>query len=160
LPVSFRRCTSSGSNIVGKVGLGYKYAIEALNEGRIGIGAQMIGLAQGVVDHAVKYTFTAQTSSARPFLRIRPAASDAQVATEIAAARLLVYNAARLRECKAPFIKEAAMAKLYGVKLPTMLLREPSNGWEASDSHVTNPIEKYYRDVKVSSPYGERVTFN
>ncbi len=100
-------------NILGKLGQGYKYAISILNEGRIGIGAQMIGLAQGCFDRTVAYTRERKQFGQRifDFQGMQHQISD--IAVQIEAARLLVYNAARLKEAGKPFIKEAAMAKYY-----------------------------------------------
>jgi len=106
-------CRVPRANVLGEVGRGYKVAIETLNEGRIGIGAQMIGLAQGALDHAVAYT--------KERKQFGKAIADfqgvqfqlARAATELEAARLLVYNAARLRDAGEPFLTEAAMCKLF-----------------------------------------------
>ena len=100
-------------NILGKVGQGYKYAISILNEGRIGIGAQMIGLAQGCFDRTIAYTKERKQFGQRIFDFQGMQHQIADVAIQIEAARLLVYNAARLKEAGKPFIKEAAMAKFY-----------------------------------------------
>lgn len=100
-------------NILGKVGQGYKYAISILNEGRIGIGAQMIGLAQGCFDKAVAYTRERKQFGQRIFDFQGMQHQISQIAIQLEAARLLVYNAARLKEAGKPFIKEAAMAKYY-----------------------------------------------
>lgn len=100
-------------NVLGKVGHGYKYAISILNEGRIGIGAQMIGLAQGCLDRTIPYTKERKQFGKAIFDFQGMQHQIATVATQIEAARLLVYNAARLKEAGKSFIKEAAMAKYY-----------------------------------------------
>lgn len=101
------------ANVVGEVGKGYKIAIEILNEGRIGIAAQMIGLAQGAFDKAVRFA-AERKQFGQPVLKFQTMQTDmADVATRIEAARLLTYNAARLKEQGRPFTKAAAMAKLY-----------------------------------------------
>ena len=113
LRAAVRRLPRAATHVLGEVGKGYKVAIETLNEGRIGIGAQMIGLAQGALDHAVRYT--------KERKQFGKAIADfqgvqfqlARMATEVEAARLLVYNAARLRDAGQPFLTEAAMCKLF-----------------------------------------------
>ena len=100
-------------NVLGKVGQGYKYAISILNEGRIGIGAQMVGLAQGCFERTVKYTRERKQFGQRVFDFQGMQHQISNIAVQIEAARLLVYNAARLKEAGQPFIKEAAMAKYY-----------------------------------------------
>src|SRR5205823_15020771 len=99
-------------NVLGDAGKGYKVAIETLNEGRIGIGAQMIGLAQGALDHAIKYTKERRQfgKAIADFQAVKH--QIARAATEIEASRLLVYNAARLRDARQPFLAEAAMCKI------------------------------------------------
>lgn len=100
-------------NILGKFGQGYKYAISILNEGRIGIGAQMIGLAQGCFDKTIAYTRERKQFGQRIFDFQGMQHQISQIAIQLEASRLLVYNAARLKEAGKPFIKEAAMAKYY-----------------------------------------------
>ncbi|HEX9203665.1 MAG TPA: acyl-CoA dehydrogenase family protein, partial [Vicinamibacteria bacterium] len=106
-------CRVPRENVLGEAGKGYKIAIETLNEGRIGIGAQMVGLAQGSFEHGVKYAQERQQFG-KPIAEFQAVQFQlADLATEIEAARLLTYNAARRREAGAPFVKEAAMAKLF-----------------------------------------------
>src|SRR6185436_16047957 len=106
-------CDVPHDNVLGGVGLGYKVAIETLNEGRIGIGAQMVGLAQGALDHAIAYVKT-RRQFGKPIADFQAVQFQlARAATELEAARLMVYNAARLKEARASFLTEAAMAKLY-----------------------------------------------
>ena len=109
----FDDCKVPAKNVLGKVGQGYKYAISILNEGRIGIGAQMVGLAQGCFERTVKYTRERKQFGQRVFDFQGMQHQIANIAVQIEAARLLVYNAARLKEAGQPFIKEAAMAKYY-----------------------------------------------
>ena len=106
-------CEVPADNVLGEVGKGYKIAIETLNEGRIGIGAQMIGLAQGALDDAMRYVNERKQfgKAIGDFQGVQ--FQFARVATEIEAARLMVYNAARLKDAGQPFVKEAAMAKLF-----------------------------------------------
>ena len=107
------RCRVPKENVLGEPGKGYKIAIETLNEGRIGIGAQMVGLAQGAFEHAVRYAQERQQFG-KPIAEFQGVQFElAEMATQIEAARLLTYNAARLRDDGLPFVKEAAMAKLF-----------------------------------------------
>jgi alkylation response protein AidB-like acyl-CoA dehydrogenase len=146
-------CRVPCENVLGTVGKGYKIAIETLNEGRIGIGAQMVGLAQGALDHAVRYAKERRQfgQAIAGFQGIQ--FELARMATEIEAARLLVYNAARLRDARQPFVKEAAMAKLYASEVAE---RTASR---AIDIHggvgVTKdyPVEKLYRDARIGHIY-------
>jgi alkylation response protein AidB-like acyl-CoA dehydrogenase len=112
-PLTFDNLKVPASNIVGELGKGYKIAIEILNEGRIGIGAQMLGIAEGAYDTAMPYVFQRKQfgSAIGDFQAMQH--QYAQAAVDIEAARLLVYNAARRKEAGLPFVKEAAMAKLY-----------------------------------------------
>ncbi len=115
--VHFDDCKVPEKNILGKAGQGYKYAISILNEGRIGIGAQMIGLAQGCFDKTIAYTRERKQFGQRIFDFQGMQHQISLIATQIEAARLLVYNAARLKEAGKPFIKEAAMAKYYSSEI-------------------------------------------
>src|SRR5207247_659473 len=109
----FEECRVPRANVLGDVGKGYKVAIETLNEGRIGIGAQMVGLADGALGHAIKYT-QERKQFGKPVAEFQAVQHQlARAATEIAAARLLVYNAARLRDARQPFLTEAAMCKIF-----------------------------------------------
>jgi short/branched chain acyl-CoA dehydrogenase len=111
--VHFDDCKVPAKNILGQLGQGYKYAIAILNEGRIGIGAQMVGLAQGCFDRTIPYTLERKQFGKRIFDFQGMQHQIATIAVQIEAARLLVYNAARLKEAGKSFVKEAAMAKLY-----------------------------------------------
>src|SRR3954452_2459157 len=110
----FEDCRVAAANVLGEVGKGYKVAIETLNEGRIGIGAQMVGLAQGALDHTIRYTKERRQfgKALTDFQAVQH--QLARAATELEAARLLVYNAARLLDAGLPFLTEAAMCKLFG----------------------------------------------
>ncbi len=140
-------------NVLGEVGQGYKVAIETLNEGRIGIGAQMIGLAQGALDHTVRYVqereqFGRAVSS---FQGVQ--FQLAEMATEIEAARLLVYNAARLKDAGEPFLVQAAMAKLYSSEMAqrvTSTCIDLHGGYGFTKDY---PVEKLYRDAKIGTIY-------
>jgi butyryl-CoA dehydrogenase/short/branched chain acyl-CoA dehydrogenase len=146
-------CRVPRENVLGEVGKGYKIAIETLNEGRIGIGAQMVGLAQGSFEHGVKYAQERQQFG-RPIAEFQAVQFQlADLATEIEAARLLTYNAARRREVGAPFLKEAAMAKLFASRAAehvTSKVIEVYGGYGFTREY---PVEKYFRDQKVGQIY-------
>lgn len=141
------------SAIVGKVGHGYKYAISVLNEGRIGIGAQMVGLADGCFDHAVRYTLERKQFGKKIFDFQGLQHQIAVAATQIEAARLLVYNAARLRESGQPFIKEAAMSKYYASEVASSTTTKCIEWMGGVGFTRDYPVEKYYRDVKIGAIY-------
>ena len=149
----FEDCFVPALQVLGEVGKGYKVAIETLNEGRIGIGAQMIGAARGALQHAVAYT--------KERKQFGKALSDfqavqfqlAQAATELEAARLLVYNAARLRDARKPFLREAAMCKLFSSQVAehvTSLAVQLYGGYGYVKDY---PVEKLYRDAKIGQIY-------
>src|SRR5438552_8663841 len=110
-------CRVPRENVMGEVGKGYKIAIETLNEGRIAIGAQMIGLARGALEHALRYTAEREQfgKTVNQFQAVQ--FQLAEMATDVEAARLMVYNAARMKDAGLPFVKEAAMAKLYSSRV-------------------------------------------
>jgi len=140
-------------NILGEVGKGYKYAIEILNEGRIGIAAQMVGLAQGVYDYTLPYLFERQQFG-QPIGSFQGMQHQyAQVATQIEAARLLTYNAARLKETGKPFVKEAAMAKLYASQIAADAASKCVEWMGGVGFTREYPVEKFYRDVKIGAIY-------
>uniref|UniRef100_A0A7I4YWA9 Short/branched chain specific acyl-CoA dehydrogenase, mitochondrial n=1 Tax=Haemonchus contortus TaxID=6289 RepID=A0A7I4YWA9_HAECO len=126
-PVYFENVRVPKSAILGEYGKGYKYAIECLNAGRIGIGAQMVGSAQGCFDATIPYLQERKQFGSRLIDFQGLQHQIAQTAVEIEAARLLVYNAARMKENNIPFVKQAAMAKLYGSQ-HLQLLQSASNG--------------------------------
>ena len=141
------------SNVVGEVGKGYKIAIETLNEGRIGIGAQMIGIAQGALDDALAYTAQRKQfgKSIGEFQGVQ--FTLAQMATELECARLLVYNAARLKDAKEPFLMQAAMAKLKSSEVAekaSSLAIELFGGVGYTREY---PVEKRFRDAKIGKIY-------
>jgi len=146
-------CRVPRENVMGEIGQGYRIAIESLNEGRIAIGAQMIGLARGALDHAAAYA-KQRKQFAQPIASFQGVQFDlAKMATEIEAARLLVYNAARLREAGLPFLSEAAMAKYYSSEVAE---RAASKAIEIHGGvGVTKdyPVEKLYRDAKIGRIY-------
>jgi len=140
-------------NVVGEVGKGYKIAIETLNEGRIGIGAQMVGTAQGALDDAVAYT-AERKQFGKPIGEFQGVQFElAQMATGVEAARLMVYNAARLKDASEPFLTQAAMAKLFSSDVAE---RVTSSAVElAGGVGYTKefPAEKRYRDAKIGKIY-------
>ncbi|KAL1264911.1 hypothetical protein QQF64_005266 [Cirrhinus molitorella] len=140
-------------NILGKVGQGYKYAIGMLNGGRIGIAAQMLGLAQGCFDHTVPYTRQRIQFGKRIFDFQGMQHQIAHVATQLEAARLLTYNAARLKEAGRPFIKEACMAKYFAAEVATLTTSKCIEWMGGVGFTKDYPIEKYYRDCKIGTIY-------
>jgi butyryl-CoA dehydrogenase/short/branched chain acyl-CoA dehydrogenase len=140
-------------NVLGEPGKGYKVAIETLNEGRIGIGAQMVGLAQGALDHTVKYVKEREQfgRAIGDFQGVQ--FQLAQVATEVEAARLLVYNAARLKDEGKVFMSEAAMAKLYSSQVAQRAASVAVDLFGGYGFTREYPVEKLYRDAKIGSIY-------
>jgi len=141
------------ANVLGTVGHGYKVAIETLNEGRIGIGAQMLGLAQGALDATVRYVKErAQFGrSVGEFQGVQ--FQIAEMATQLEAARLLVYNAARLKDAGQPFLVPAAMAKLFASEQAQAIASrciDLHGGYGFTTDYV---VEKYYRDAKIGTIY-------
>ena len=148
-----RRLPRRRDSVLGEVGKGYKVAIETLNEGRIGIGAQMIGLAQGALDHAIRYT-----KERRQFGK---AIADfqgvqfqlARMAIDVESARLLVYNAARLRDAGLPFLHEAAMCKIFSSEVAERVTSMAVNLYGGYGFVRDYPVEKLYRDAKIGQIY-------
>ncbi|XP_036427839.1 short/branched chain specific acyl-CoA dehydrogenase, mitochondrial-like [Colossoma macropomum] len=151
--VNFDSVKVHEKNILGKVGHGYKYAIGMLNGGRIGIAAQMLGLAQGCFDHAVPYTRQRVQFGKRIFDFQGLQHQIAHVATQLEAARLLTYNAARLKEAGRPFIKEACMAKYFTAEVATLTTSKCIEWMGGVGFTKDYPIEKYYRDCKIGTIY-------
>ena len=146
-------CRVPRSNVLGDVGKGYKVAIETLNEGRIGIGAQMIGLAQGALDHAVHYT-KERRQFGKTIAEFQAVQFElARAATELEAARLTVYNAARLRETAKSFVKEAAMCKLFSSEVAERVTSLAVNLYGGYGFVKDYPVEKLYRDAKIGQIY-------
>ncbi|KAK3559765.1 hypothetical protein QTP86_020736 [Hemibagrus guttatus] len=151
--LTFDNVTVSEKNILGKVGQGYKYAIGMLNEGRIGIAAQMLGLAQGCFDHTIPYT-KQRVQFGKPIFNFQGMQHQiSHVATQLEAARLLTYNAARLREAGRPFIKEACMAKYFSSEVATLTTSKCIEWMGGVGFTKDYPIEKYYRDCKIGTIY-------
>jgi alkylation response protein AidB-like acyl-CoA dehydrogenase len=146
-------CEVPETNVVGEVGLGYRTAIETLNEGRIGIGAQMIGLAQGALDHTIRHT-KARRQFGRAIADFQAVQHQiARAATELQAARLLVYNAARLRDAGRPFLTEAAMCKLFASEVAERVTSLAVNLHGGYGFVKDAPVEKLFRDAKIGQIY-------
>src|SRR5947209_1715088 len=146
-------CQVPKANVIGEVGKGYKIAIETLNEGRIGIGAQMIGLARGAWEYAAKYSQERKQfgKAIAEFQGVQ--FQIAQMATEIEAARLLVYNAARLKDAGKDFVKEAAMAKLFSSQVAERVASLSLEIYGGYGFVKDYPVEKYFRDSKIGKIY-------
>jgi alkylation response protein AidB-like acyl-CoA dehydrogenase len=146
-------CKVPKENVLGEVGKGYKVSIETLNEGRIGIGAQMLGIAQGAYEAALKYTAEreqfGQTIGSFQAVQFQLA----EMAVDIEATRLLVYNAARLKDAGKPFLKEAAMAKLYSSRCAERVASKAIELYGGYGYVKDYPVEKYWRDSKIGSIY-------
>lgn len=149
----FDNCEVPAENVLGEVGKGYKVAIETLNEGRIGIGAQMIGVASGALEAATNYSKTRFQfgKSISSFQGIQFQLAEA--ATQLEAARLLVYNAARLKDAKKPFLKEAAMAKYFSSKMAEHVCSVSIDVFGGNGFTKEYPVEKFYRDAKIGQIY-------
>jgi alkylation response protein AidB-like acyl-CoA dehydrogenase len=149
----FEDCTVTADCVLGEAGKGYKVAIETLNEGRIGIGAQMLGLAQGALDHTVRYTKERKQfgNAIASFQGVQ--FQLARAATEIEAARLLVYNAARLRDASQPFLQEAAMCKLFASEVAERVTSLAVNLFGGNGFVKDYPVEKLFRDAKIGQIY-------
>ena len=146
-------CRVPKANVLGETGKGYKVAIETLNEGRIGIGAQMIGLAQGALDHAIAYT-KERKQFGKPIAEFQAVQHQlARAATDVEAARLLVYNAARLRDAKQPFLTEAAMCKIFSSEVAERVASLAVNLFGGYGFVKDYPVEKLYRDAKIGQIY-------
>jgi butyryl-CoA dehydrogenase/short/branched chain acyl-CoA dehydrogenase len=146
-------CRVPKANVLGEVGKGYKIAIETLNEGRIGIGAQMLGLAEGAWQYAMKYSQERKQfgKSISEFQGIQ--FQLAQMATDIEAAKMMVYNAARMKDAKMNFVKEAAMTKLFASQVAervASLAVEIYGGYGFTKDY---PVEKFFRDSKIGKIY-------
>jgi alkylation response protein AidB-like acyl-CoA dehydrogenase len=143
----------SENNVLGDVGKGYKIAIETLNEGRIGIGAQMLGLAQGALDHTIRYVQEREQfgSKIADFQGVQ--FQLAQMRTELEAVRLLVYNSARLKDAGKDFVVEAAMAKLYASQTAQRIASMCIDLFGGYGFTREYPVEKLYRDAKIGTIY-------
>jgi short/branched chain acyl-CoA dehydrogenase len=149
----FEECRVPRANVLGEAGKGYKVAIETLNEGRIGIGAQMTGLAQGALDHAIAYT-KERKQFGKPIAEFQAVRHQlARAATDVAAARLLTYNAARLRDAGQPFLAEAAMCKIFTSEVAERVTSLAVNLFGGNGFVKEYPVEKLFRDAKIGQIY-------
>jgi alkylation response protein AidB-like acyl-CoA dehydrogenase len=146
-------CKVPKDNLLGEAGKGYKVSIETLNEGRIGIGAQMVGIAQGAFESALRYTAEREQfgQSINSFQGVQ--FQLAEMAVEIEAARLLVYNAARLKDQKKSFLKEAAIAKLYSSRVAEKVSSKAVELYGGYGFVKDYPVEKFWRDSKIGAIY-------
>ena len=146
-------CRAPKANVLGEVGKGYKVAIETLNEGRIGIGAQMVGVARGALEHAIRYAGERRQfgKTIADFQAIQ--FQIARLATDVEAARLMTYNAARLKDAGRPFQKEAAMAKYFCSEVAERVASEAVEVFGGYGFTKDYPVEKYLRDSKIGKIY-------
>jgi alkylation response protein AidB-like acyl-CoA dehydrogenase len=149
----FEDCRVPKANVLGEVGKGYKSAIETLNEGRIGIGAQMIGLAKGALEHAITYTRERKQfgKAIAEFQAVQHQLARAAVGVE--AATLTVYNAARLRDAGRPFLTEAAICKIFSSEVAERVASLAVNLFGGNGFVKEYPVEKLYRDAKIGQIY-------
>src|SRR4051812_38901581 len=149
----FEDCRVPKANVLGEVGKGYKVAMETLNEGRIGIGAQMIGLSQGALDHTIKYVKERKQfgKAIGEFQAVQH--QIARAAIELESARLMVYNAARLRDAGQPFLTEAAMCKVYSSEVAERVTSLAINLFGGNGYVKEYPVEKLWRDAKIGQIY-------
>ena len=146
-------CRVPAANIVGEPGKGYKIAIETLNEGRIAIGSQMVGLAQGALNHAIAYS-KQRRQFGKPIADFQGVQFElAQMATEVEAARLMVYNGARMRDAGLPFVTEAAMAKYFASQVGENTASRAVEILGGVGFTKDYPVEKLYRDAKIGRIY-------
>jgi alkylation response protein AidB-like acyl-CoA dehydrogenase len=149
----FEDCRVPKANVLGEAGKGYKTAIETLNEGRIGIGAQMIGLAAGALDHTIKYT-KERKQFGKPIAEFQAVQHQiARAAVDLEAARLTVYNAARLRDAGRPFLTEAAICKIFSSEVAERVSSLAVNLFGGNGFVKEYPVEKLFRDAKIGQIY-------
>jgi alkylation response protein AidB-like acyl-CoA dehydrogenase len=149
----FEDCVVPRSQILGEVGKGYKVAIETLNEGRIGIGAQMLGLAQGALDHTIRY-IKERKQFGKPIADFQGVQFQiARMAMDVEITRLLVYNSARLRDAGQPFLTEAAMCKIHSSEVAERVASMAINLYGGNGFVKEYPVEKLYRDAKIGQIY-------
>ncbi|MBM3808073.1 MAG: acyl-CoA dehydrogenase [Acidimicrobiia bacterium] len=149
----FEDCLVPRSQILGDIGKGYKVAIETLNEGRIGIGAQMLGLAQGALDHTIAYV-KERKQFGKPIADFQGVQFQvARMALDVETTRLLVYNSARLREAGLPFLTEAAMCKIHSSEVAERVASMAINLYGGNGFVKEYPVEKLYRDAKIGQIY-------
>jgi len=146
-------CRVPKANVIGEVGQGYKIAIETLNQGRIGIGAQMTGLAEGALGHAIDYA-RQRKQFGKPIAEFQGVQFElAEMAVEVEAARLMVYNAARLKDAGQPYLMEAAMCKYYASQVAERVASKAVEVLGGVGFTKDYPVEKLYRDAKIGRIY-------
>jgi len=146
-------CEVPRENVLGEVGKGYKVSIETLNEGRIGIGAQMVGLASGALEYGIQYV-KEREQFGQPIARFQAIQFQiAELATQLEAARLLTYNAARLKDARLSFVKEAAMAKYFSSQVAEKVTSQVVELFGGYGYTKDYPAEKYFRDSKIGKIY-------
>lgn len=146
-------CMVPKSQVLGEIGKGYKVAIETLNEGRVGIGAQMVGLAQGALDHTIKYV-KERSQFGKAIADFQSVQFQiARMATDVETARVLTYNAARLRDAGKPFLYEAAICKLITSEVAERVTSSAINLFGGNGFVKEYPVEKLYRDAKIGQIY-------
>src|SRR3977135_2753922 len=146
-------CRVPKENVLGEIGKGYKIAIETLNEGRIGIGAQMVGVSQGALEYGINYSKERQ-QFAKPIASFQGVQFQiAQIATELEAARLMVYNCARMQDAGEDFVKQAAMTKLFTSQVAEHVTSQVVELYGGYGYTKDYPAEKYYRDAKIGKIY-------
>jgi len=146
-------CRIPRANVLGEIGKGYKTAIETLNEGRIGIGAQMIGLAHGALDATIKYT-KERKQFGKPIAEFQAVQHQlARAAVDVEAATLTVYNAARLRDAGKPFLLEAAICKIFSSEVAERVASLAVNLFGGNGFVKEYPVEKFFRDAKIGQIY-------
>lgn len=149
----FDDCRVPAENVLGEIGQGYKIAIQTLNEGRIAIGAQMTGLAQGALDHAIAYA-KERRQFGKPIADFQAVQFElAEMATDVEASRLLVYNGARMRDAGLPFVTEAAMAKYFSSQVAENVASRAVEIFGGVGFTKDYPVEKLYRDAKIGRIY-------
>ncbi len=149
----FENCKVPKENVIGEVGKGYKIAIETLNEGRIGIGAQMLGIAQGAYEATLDY-IKSREQFGKPLAKFQGVQFQlAEMRTELEASRLMVYNAARLKDNGQDFVEEAAMAKLYSSRAAEKIASMAVDLFGGNGFTKEYPAEKFYRDAKIGQIY-------
>jgi butyryl-CoA dehydrogenase len=149
----FENCEVPKANVLGEVGKGYKIAIETLNEGRIGIGAQMVGIAQGAYEATLAYVQTREQFGKAIAHNQGVQFQIAEMRTSLEAARLMVYNAARLKDAGQPFIEEAAMAKLFSSRAAEKITSLAIDLYGGNGFTKEYPVEKFWRDAKIGQIY-------
>jgi butyryl-CoA dehydrogenase/short/branched chain acyl-CoA dehydrogenase len=146
-------CRVPKTHVLGEAGKGYKVAMETLNEGRIGIGAQMVGVARGALEHAARYA-QERKQFGKPIAEFQAIQFQlARLATEVEAAKLMTYNAARLKDARQPFVKEAAMAKYFCSEVAERVTSECVEIYGGYGFTKDYPAEKYFRDSKIGKIY-------